>query len=97
MVGIPTGAWALTLDDLVEIAGLSDAQLDAADMAAGAGGIWGLAEWEMAGVSPVRGHARYLAEFTPEQRQETTSAAGLAFTKMSLPQQQQFMARALPG
>src|SRR5262249_35496959 len=38
----------LTFDDLVEIAQLSDAQLDARDMAEGARELFGLAEWDLA-------------------------------------------------
>jgi RNA polymerase sigma-70 factor, ECF subfamily len=85
----------LTLDDLVEIAGLSDAQLDAADMAEGARECWGLEEWDLARERRLRPHLRFLAGFTPEQRQEAQSAAGLPFTKMPLAQQQQFLALAL--
>src|SRR5205807_2469821 len=40
-------------------------------------------------------HLRYLAGFTPEQRREAMSPAGLAFTRMPLAQQQGFMANAL--
>ena len=42
-----------------------------------------------------RPHLRYLASLTPAQRQEAMSAAGLPFTRMSLPQQQQFMSLAI--
>jgi hypothetical protein len=38
---------------------------------------------------------RFLAQFTPEQRQEILSDRGLPFTRMSLAQQQGFLARAL--
>jgi hypothetical protein len=86
---------ALTLDDLVEIAGLSDPQLDAADMAEGSQMIWGLAEWDLGRSSNLRKHLRFLAGFTPEQRQQTMSAAGLLFARMPLAQQQQFLAFAL--
>jgi hypothetical protein len=86
----------LTLDDIVEIAGLSNAQLDGAEMAEGARELHGLAEWDLARYRSQRPHLRYLASFTPAQRQEMMSANGLAFTKMSLPQQQQFMTLGLP-
>src|SRR5262249_23835882 len=39
-----------------------------------------------------RPHLRYLAQLTPAQRQEATGPVGLAFTQMSLAQQQQFIA-----
>jgi len=45
----------------------------------------------------LRDHVRFLGEFTPAQRQGMMSGAGLPFSKMSLPQQQGLMARALPG
>jgi hypothetical protein len=86
---------ALTLDDLVEIAQLPDAQLDGGDMAEGAQACWGLAEWGLARHGGLRPHLRFLAGFTPEQRQEAMTAAGLPFSRMSLAQQQQFLARAL--
>jgi hypothetical protein len=82
----------LALDDLLEIAQLSDAQLDAAAMAEGARECWGLAEWDLARNPHLRPHWRYLAGFTPEQRQEALSPHGLPFTRMSAPQQQQFLA-----
>jgi hypothetical protein len=89
---------SLTLDDLIEIAQLSDTQLDAADMAEGAKEYWGLPEWDLVRSQPpaaIRQHLRALAAFTPAQWQEMLSPAGLRFARMSLPQQQQFMAFAL--
>src|SRR5262249_55223813 len=74
----------LTLDNLVEIAQLPDAQLDAASMAEGAEECWGLPEWRLARSGNLRPHLRFLAGFTPEQRQEAMSAAGLPFVKMPL-------------
>jgi hypothetical protein len=44
----------------------------------------------------LRLHLRYLAGFTPAQRQEAMSDTGLLFTKMSLAQQQGFIAHATP-
>jgi hypothetical protein len=87
----------LTLDDLVEIAGLPDAPLDAREMAEGAKEIWGMAEWDLASSGNLRPQLHYLASFTPTQRQEALSPAGLAFTKMTLAQQQQFIANAIYG
>jgi hypothetical protein len=86
---------SLTLDDLIEIAQLSDAQLDAADMAEGARVCYGLTEWELARPAPARTHLRFLAGFTPEQRQQALGSSGLPFARMSLPQQQQFLQLAL--
>jgi RNA polymerase sigma-70 factor (ECF subfamily) len=85
----------LTLDDLVEIAGLSDAQLNAQEMAEGARLCFGLAEWDVARSDNLREHLRYLAGFTPAQRHETMSGTGLALTRMPLTQQQRFLALAL--
>jgi RNA polymerase sigma-70 factor (ECF subfamily) len=85
----------LTLEEVVEIAQLSDAQLDANDMAEGAQECWGLMEWRLPRDGRLRSHLRFLAGFTPEQRQETMSAAGLPFARMPLPQQQKFIQFAL--
>jgi hypothetical protein len=87
----------LALDDLAEIVQLPDEQLDGADMAEGAKECWGLAEWELARDQDLRPQLRYLAKFTPAQRQEAQSPAGLALTKMTLAQQQQFIANAIYG
>jgi hypothetical protein len=81
----------LTLHDLAEIAQLSDAQLDAVEMAKGAREQWGLAEWDLARNPMLRPHLRYLAGFTPAQRETAMSPAGLPFAEMSLAQQQQFL------
>jgi hypothetical protein len=82
---------ALTLDDLVEIAQLPDAQLGAMEMAEGARDCFGLVEWDLARNGNLRPALRYLAAFTPAQRQEAMGPAGLPFTRMSLAQQQQFL------
>jgi hypothetical protein len=87
----------LPLDDLVEIAGLSDAQLDGAEMREGAVEWWGIPEWSLLRDRDFRPHIRFLAQFTPEQRQMMTSAAGLPFGKMSLTQQQGFLSQAIKG
>jgi RNA polymerase sigma-70 factor (ECF subfamily) len=81
----------LTLDDLIEIAQLTDAQLDAASMAEGAELCYGLAEWKLPRDSGLREQLHYLAEFTPDQRREMQTRNGLAFTRMTVKQQQQFV------
>jgi hypothetical protein len=86
---------ALTLDDLVEIAQLPDAQLNGKEMAEGAQECFGLAEWDVARSGNLRAHLRYLAGFTPAQRQETLDGTGLPFTRMPLAQQQRFIGLAL--
>jgi hypothetical protein len=85
----------LALDDLIEIAHLPDAQLDGAEMAEGARECFGLAEWDLARHGGVRAHLRYLAGFTPAQRQQAMGATGLPLTEMSLVQQQGFLAHGL--
>jgi hypothetical protein len=82
----------LSLDELVEIVQLPDAPLDGAEMAEGARLLFGLAEWDLARNWALRRHLRYLAGFTPAQRQEAMSPAGLAFARMPLAQQQRFIA-----
>jgi RNA polymerase sigma-70 factor (ECF subfamily) len=85
----------LSLDELVEIAQLPDAQLDGTEMAEGARDCFGLAEWDLVRNGNFRPHLRYLAGFTPEQRQKTMTDAGLPFAAMPLSQQQQFIAHAV--
>jgi hypothetical protein len=85
----------LTLDDILEIAQLPDAPLDAASMAEGAKELWGLAEWDLACYKPQRQHLHFLSALSPAQRQEAMSDQGLPFSRMTLPQQQQFLAFAL--
>jgi hypothetical protein len=88
---------SLSLDDLIEIAQLSDTQLDATDMAEGARELFGLAEWDLARGRSARPHLRFLASFNPAQRQAVTSGEGLPFAKMTLAQQQQFINLAFGG
>jgi RNA polymerase sigma-70 factor, ECF subfamily len=95
--GVRQKQGALSLDDLVEITQLTDAQLDAAEMAEGARELWGLAEWDLARGQMARPHLRYLASFAPERRQQAMSAAGLSFSQMTLAQQQQFLSFAVHG
>jgi Putative zinc-finger len=85
----------LTLEDLVEIAQLSDAQLKGAEMAEGARLCYGLAEWDMARDQFVLSNLRFLAQLTLGQRQETMTTAGFPLTRMTLAQQQEFLDRAL--
>jgi hypothetical protein len=88
---------ALTLDDLLEIAALPDAQLDAESMAEGARELHGLVEWDLARRRGLRPHLRFLAQLAPAQRQQALGRDGLPFTKLSLPLQQQFIAIAFGG
>jgi hypothetical protein len=84
------------LEELIEIGGLSDAQLDSARMADGARALYGLAEWDFVRQVP-RPHLRFLASLTPLQRRQVAAEPGLAFDQMTLPQQQSFLKLALGG
>jgi RNA polymerase sigma-70 factor (ECF subfamily) len=86
----------LSLDDLVEIAQLTDTQLRAGSMAEGARECFGLVEWSLLHrPGDLRPHLRFLAGFTPAQRQKAMSATGLPFAEMPLAQQQRFLELAL--
>jgi len=82
---------SLSLDDLCEIAQLTEEQLAAADMAEGAQYCWGLTEWVLFRNPWRRPVWRFLGEFTPAQRQKMINGTGLPFTEMSLSQQQRFL------
>jgi hypothetical protein len=86
---------SLALEELIEIAQLSDPQLDAAEMAEGVQVLFGLAEWNLAANRSLRPHWRFLAGLTPAQRQAAVSAPGLSFPRLSISQQQQFIVLAL--
>jgi RNA polymerase sigma-70 factor (ECF subfamily) len=87
----------LTLEELVEMAQLPDAQLAASSMGEGIEECWGLPEWDLARSEFVLATLRFLAQLTPAQRQEVQSSNGLLFTKMTPAQQQAFFSRQLPG
>src|SRR4029453_2059638 len=62
-------AGGLPLEDLLEMATLTDQQLDSRFVGEGVVHAWGLREWGMlAGRAPLRPYARYLAVLTPLQR-----------------------------
>src|SRR5207244_962962 len=54
-----------------------------------------LSEWELARRKQLRAHLRYLAGLSPAQRHEALSARGLAFGRLTLPQQRQFISLAV--
>ena len=74
------------------MAQLSDAQLDSSFVGEGVKELWGLEEWGLARNHQARPHLRYLAQLTPTQRQRAMSAQGLAFSQLSLAQQQGLIA-----
>jgi hypothetical protein len=82
----------LSLEELIEIAQLSDVQLDSADVAEGAKACFGLEEWDLVRHRNIRQDWRFLAQLTPAQRAEAQGEFGLVFTRLSLAQQQQFIA-----
>jgi hypothetical protein len=82
----------LTVDELVEIAQLTDPQLDSGQMAEGARRCFGLVEWALVRNQQLRPCLRYLAGLTAAQRQQAQSAVGLAFAQLSLTQQQALLA-----
>jgi hypothetical protein len=82
---------SLTLDDLVEIAGLRDVQLDSKLIAEGAVRCYGIKGWGLARNAELRPHLRFLAALTPEQRRLALGAAGLPFRQMNAAQQQQYL------
>jgi hypothetical protein len=59
-------------------------------MAEGARAIWGLAEWSLAAVG-LPEHLRFLAGFSPAQRQRAMSREGLPFAEMSVAQQERYL------
>jgi hypothetical protein len=87
---------ALSLDHLIEIARLPDAQLDAGEMAEGARECFDLIEWDLARRENLRPHLRFLAQLPMELRALAQSPTGLSFTRMPLAEQQRFLALALP-
>jgi hypothetical protein len=78
----------LSFEELLEIAQLPDAQLQAASMAEGARECYGLAEWSLPSDRMVRTHLRILAELSPALLRQAQSAEGLSLTRLSLSQQQ---------
>jgi RNA polymerase sigma-70 factor (ECF subfamily) len=88
---------ALSLDEVIEIAQLSDAQLDAVEMAEGVKECFGILEWEVARKKQLRPHVRCLALLQPAQRERARRAAGLPFTDLTVAQQQAFASGPLAG
>jgi hypothetical protein len=86
----------LPLADFLEMATLTDQQLDSVPVAEGIEQCWGLREWTWIGGAELearlqRQHARFLATLTPDQRQRSREPAGLAFRELTAAQQQGFI------
>src|SRR5262249_3560276 len=82
---------ALTLDDLIEISQLTDAQRDSERVAEGARLCFGLKEWGLGCNPALRPHWEFLADLSPKLRQAALSDQGLLFDRMPLVQQQRFV------
>ncbi len=85
----------LSLNDLAEVASLTDSQLDAKAMAEGANVLYGLKEWEQA--AALRANLRFLATLSANQREAAQSEAGLSIARLPLQQQEQMLALAYPA
>jgi hypothetical protein len=83
----------LPLDDLLEMATLSDAQLDSSTIGFSVGHCWGLEEWGIVGTGGafrlglpaggyLRPYARFLAGLTPGQRAAAFGAAGVTLADL---------------
>src|SRR5439155_14360462 len=76
----------LPLEELIEMAQLSDVQLDSSFVTEGVVERWGLEEWGLARNHEGRPHLRYLAQLTSSQRRRAMTGAGLSFSQLSLVQ-----------
>jgi hypothetical protein len=83
-------------DDLVEIAQLSDAQLDAAAAGVNARVQHGLVEWELAHNGNLRAFWRYMGQLSPGQRSTLMSERGLALDRLPPSLQQMFVTTVVP-
>jgi hypothetical protein len=85
-------AGGLPADDLLEMAALSDQQLDSTRVRQGIRHCWGLPEWrllsrEWMGSDPIRPYARLVAALPQAQRERALGAEGLAFADLNAAQQ----------
>src|SRR5207253_1294795 len=81
----------LPFTDFLEMAAMSDEQLDSTAVAEGIEHFWGLREWVHLGGTLdrwMRQHARLLAMLTPEQLRRTFQPQGLPFKDLTPVQQQ---------
>lgn len=76
----------LTVNDFVEIARLSDTQLDSNVIAAGVMANFKLQEWEIARSTNLRPHWRFLGQLAPVSRQAAIEGNGLTFEQLPLGQ-----------
>ena len=86
---------ALTLEDLSEIASLSNGQLDALTTYQGALARYDLQEWNFARSTNLRDHWRLLGQVPADLRRGVETDAGLQCDRLPLPLQKRFIALAL--
>jgi hypothetical protein len=85
----------LTTEDLMQIATLSDAQLDAGAVAEAIQAIYGLKEWSLAASRNVRTNWRFVASLAPALRNAAFSEKGITFSQLPVGLQQQYVTLAL--
>jgi hypothetical protein len=85
----------LTVDDLMQIASLTDAQLNAAEVAEAVKAIFGLKEWELGAGGSIRPQWRFLAAMPSTLRGAALSEKGITFPQLPVALQQQYVALAL--
>ncbi|HLK60720.1 MAG TPA: hypothetical protein VKU00_29425 [Chthonomonadaceae bacterium] len=84
----------LSFEDLVEVASLSDAQLDAPGIADGAQDLYGLEEWDLIRSPLLRPHWRLLGSLPSELRGAAWSERGLRWEDLPVAQHPEFLALA---
>lgn len=81
----------LSPEDLMEIAQLTDAQLDAKTSEEGARTLFGLEDWRQAAVVNLRTGWRFLAGLPSPLRQSAWSDSGVTYRQLPLSQQSKFI------
>jgi hypothetical protein len=82
----------LSKEDLMEIAQLTDAQLDAKATDEAARAIYGLHDWYMASSANARSGWRFLASLSPQLQKAAWGEQGLGFRQLPVSLQQKFAA-----
>jgi hypothetical protein len=86
----------LGVDELIEMAQLADAQLDAAAAGLGARAQHGLVEWELVHNGNLRAYWRFMGSLSTGQRATLMSASGLSLDKLRPSIQERFVATVIP-
>ena len=86
----------VSLDTLLEIASLSDNQLDSATVGEAVMHCWGVQEWRMVGAGPrhrgtIRTRVRYFAALSPRSREQALQPQGVAFRDLTPNEQWGFL------